>query len=76
MNKLDEYLELNDLTEIYTKNWNKDKIQIQDGVDDEKLLLCSFYWEDTEEGYLFWSSVNDDYLNWLYEEQGKLETLR
>ena len=70
MNKLDEFLELNDLTEIYTKNWNKDKFQIQDGVDDEELLLCSFYWEDTEEGYLFWSSVNDDYLTWLYEQQG------
>ena len=69
MNKLDEFLELNELTEIYTKNWHKDKIQIQDGVDDEELLLCSFYWEDTDEGYLFWSSVNDDYLIWLYEKQ-------
>ena len=78
MNKLGEFLELNELTEMYDKyrsTLNPD-FNEEDVEDNSDLLICCFYWGDTEEGFDFWESVNNDYLTWLYEEQRKLETLR
>ena len=74
MNKLDEFLKLNGLTEMYDKN--RSQSTLPDIIDDSDLLICSFYWSESEEGFDFWQSVNNDYLTWLYEEQRKLETLR
>lgn len=74
MNKLDEFLELNELTEMYGKN--RLQSTLQDIIDDSDLLICSFCWDASEERYDFWQSVNNDYLTWLYEEQRKLETIR
>lgn len=77
MNKLDEFLKLNELTEMYGKNRSQSTQPIpEDIIDDSCLLICSFYWDESEEGFDFWDSVNNDYLTWLYEEQRKLETLR
>ena len=75
MNKLDEFLKLNELTEIYDKNRSQSTLQ-EDIIDDSDLLICSFYWDESEKGFNFWQSVNNDYLTWLYEKQGKLETIR
>ena len=78
MNILDEFLKLNELTEIYDKyrsTLNPD-FNEEDVEDNNDLLIWSFYWGDTEESFDFWESVNNDYLTWLYEEQRKLETLR
>ena len=78
MNKLDEFLKLNELTEIYDKNRStlNPNFNEEDVEDNDELLMCSFTWDESEEGFNFWQSVNDDYLTWLYEEQGKLETIR
>lgn len=77
MNKLDEFLKLNELTEMYEKNRSQSHVPFsEEDIADDNLLDCSFYWDESEEGFYFWQSVNDDYLTWLYEEQGKLETLR
>ena len=77
MNKLDEFLELNELTDSYKKNRELSSSPFTgEDIDDCSLLVCSFCWEDSHEGHDFWSSVNDDYLNWLYDEQEGLETIR
>ena len=77
MNKLDEFLKLNELTEMYEKNRLLSHMPFpEEAIPDDSLLVCSFYWDESEEGFNFWQSVNDDYLTWLYEEQGKLETIR
>jgi hypothetical protein len=77
MNKLQEFLELNELSEMYQKNRTKSDLPFpEEDISDDDLLICSFYWDETEEGFTFWQSINYDYLDWLYEKQGRLENVR
>lgn len=63
MNKLDEFLNLNELTEIYNKNRSLFPLPFPvDDVEENNLLACSFYWYKSEEGFDFWQSVNNDFL--------------
>lgn len=71
MNKLQEFLELNEMSEIYATNRTKSRMPFpEEDISDIDLLICSFSWRETEEGFDFWQSVNNDYLTWLYAQQG------
>lgn len=71
MNKLQEFLELNGMSEMYQKNRAQSSLPFpEEDISDIDLLVCSFSWNETEEGFDFWHSVNNDYLTWLYEKQG------
>lgn len=77
MNKLQEFLELNGMSEIYQKNRAQSSLPFpEEDIPDDNLLVCSFWWDETPEKYAFWESINNDYLDWLYEKQGRLENVR